>query len=299
MSFRGPIAQPGSELPAHNRLVPGSNPGGPICSMLFVRKPAPSSDLGPVAALTGSLVEDALREEIARLMSLQAIDRELRELEQALSSVAGRVEQLRLDAQKQQAELDRLTTEEQQSALMRRQLEKELAEGEARIRNKRMRLNQARNDKELQALAHEVDVQKETNQRLEADLLSLMEASEPRAARIAEFTSVVERLLAELTAAEKEIAAQVEDLKISIAKQRLERDLMAGNLERALLQRYEMIFSRRNGLAVAEARGGTCQGCRMRLPPQLYNQIQRHDSIHFCPNCQRILYHEGEGERHG
>jgi hypothetical protein len=33
MFFRGPIAQPGSELPAHNRLVPGSNPGGPI---LFV-----------------------------------------------------------------------------------------------------------------------------------------------------------------------------------------------------------------------------------------------------------------------
>ena len=30
MHFRGPIAQPGSELPAHNRLVPGSNPGGPI-----------------------------------------------------------------------------------------------------------------------------------------------------------------------------------------------------------------------------------------------------------------------------
>jgi len=240
-----------------------------------------------------------LREEIARLMSLQAIDRELRELEQALSSVAGRVEELRLEANKQQIELNRLTTEEQQSALMRRQLEKELAEGEARISNKRMRLSQVRNDKEQQALTHEVDTQKETNQRLEADLFGLMEASEPRGARIAELTPQVERLLAELTEAEKEIAAQVEDLKISIAKQRLERDLMAGNLERALLQRYEMIFSRRNGLAVAEARGGTCQGCRMRLPPQLYNQIQRHDSIHFCPNCQRILYHEGEGERHG
>jgi len=51
-----------------------------------------------------------LREEIARLMSLQAIDRELRDLEQAHSSVAARVEQLRLDAQKQQAELDRLTS---------------------------------------------------------------------------------------------------------------------------------------------------------------------------------------------
>ncbi|MBV8055061.1 MAG: hypothetical protein JO071_07455, partial [Deltaproteobacteria bacterium] len=58
------------------------------------------SDFSLIAALTGSLVEDALREEIARLMSLQAIDRELRELEQAFSSVAARVEQLRLDVQK-------------------------------------------------------------------------------------------------------------------------------------------------------------------------------------------------------
>src|SRR5215469_10110518 len=103
-----------------------------------------------------------LREEITRLMSLQAIDRELRELEQTLSSVAQRVEQLRLDAQNEQAELDRLTADEQQSNLMRRQLEKEMGEGEARIRTKRMRLNQARNDKELQALAHEVEIQKET-----------------------------------------------------------------------------------------------------------------------------------------
>ena len=240
-----------------------------------------------------------MREEIARLMSLQAIDRELRDLEQTLASVAGRVDQLRQEAEKQQAELDRLTTEEQQSSSVRRQLEKELAEGEARIRNKRMRLNQVRNEKELQALAHEVDVQKEANQRFESELLALMETSESRNASIAELTPSVQQLFAELNAAAKEIAAQVEDLKISMAKQRLERDLMAGNLDRGLLQRYDMIFSRRNGLAVAEARGGTCQGCRMRLPPQLYNQIQRHDSIHFCPNCQRILYHEGEGDRHG
>jgi uncharacterized protein len=232
-------------------------------------------------------------------MSLQAIDRELRDLEQTLASVAGRVDQLRQEAEKQQAELDRLTIEEQQSSSVRCQLEKELAEGEARIRNKRMRLNQVRNEKELQALAHEVDVQKEANQRFEAELLALMETSESRNASIAELTPSVQQLFAELNAAAKEIAAQVEDLKISMAKQRLERDLMAGNLERGLLQRYDMIFSRRNGLAVAEARGGTCQGCRMRLPPQLYNQIQRHDSIHFCPNCQRILYHEGEGDRHG
>jgi predicted nucleic acid-binding Zn-ribbon protein len=235
-----------------------------------------------------------LREEITRLMSLQAIDRELRELQQSLSSVAGRVEQLRIESEQHQAELSRLTEEEQRTATARRLLEKELAEGEARIRNKRMRLNQVRNDKEMQALGHEVEVQKGTNQRLEAEALALMEGAEPRAPRIAELTELVTKTRAALVAAEKEIAAQVEDLKVSISKQRVDRDLMANGLEPALLQRYDMLVSRRAGVAVVEAKGGTCQGCRMRLPPQLYNELQKHLQIHYCPNCQRILYFEAQ-----
>jgi predicted nucleic acid-binding Zn-ribbon protein len=235
-----------------------------------------------------------LREEITRLMSLQAIDRELRELQQSLSSVAGRVEQLRIESEQHQAELSRLTEEEQRTATARRLLEKELAEGEARIRNKRMRLNQVRNDKEMQALGHEVEVQKGTNQRLEAEALALMEGAEPRAPRIAELTELVTKTRAALVAAEKEIAAQVEDLKVSISKQRVDRDLMAQGLETALLQRYDMLVSRRAGVAVVEAKGGTCQGCRMRLPPQLYNELQKHLQIHYCPNCQRILYFEAQ-----
>jgi predicted nucleic acid-binding Zn-ribbon protein len=234
-----------------------------------------------------------LREEIARLMSLQTIDRELRELDESLSSIAGRVEQLREETERNQAELDRLTEEEQQSAVGRRQLEKELAEGEARIRNKRMRLSQVRNDKELQALGSEVETLKEANQRMEAELLALMEAADPRASRLKEIAGIVQKMRAELLAAEKEIAAQAEDLKVSISKQRVDRDLMARDIETALLHRYQMIFSRRGGVAVAEAKGGTCQGCRMRLPPQLYNEIQKHLQIHYCPNCQRILYYEG------
>lgn len=231
-------------------------------------------------------------EEITRLISLQAIDRDLHELEESLSNIAGRVEGLRQETEQLQAEFDRFTQEEQQSATNRRQLEKELAEGEARIRNKRMRLNQVRNDKELLALGHEVETLKETNQRMEADLLAQMEAAEPRAQRIKEVTELLGQKRSELQTVEKEIASQVEDLKVSISKQRVDRDLMARGIEVALLQRYEMIFNRRGGLAVAAAKGGTCQGCRMRLPPQFYNEIQKHEQVHYCPNCQRILYYE-------
>ena len=57
-----------------------------------------------------------------------------------------------------------------------------------------------------------------------------------------------------------------------------------------------MIFSRRGGLAVVEIREGICQGCRMRVPPQLFNEIQRNEQVILCPSCQRMLYWRAERE---
>ena len=238
-----------------------------------------------------------MREEINLLMDLQIIDRQLQELEQSLSSIAGRVDQLRDENQKNQTELDRLTEQDKEIAAARKKAERELAEGEVRIRNKRMRLTLVRNDKELQALTHEIESLKETNQRLESELLTSMEGGDSRTARIKELTEALAKGRTDLTAAEKEIAAEVEELKSSIGKTRKAREKIAENVDANLLARYQMIFSRRAGVAVAVAKGGTCQGCRMRLPPQLYNEIQKHLQIHFCPNCQRVLYYEEPAEK--
>src|SRR5437660_6610519 len=150
-------------------------------------------------------------------MDLQSLDRKTRDLEQTLSTIAGRVTQLREESAKFETELTTLTQDDHQAAAARKQLERELAEGEARLRNKRMRQNMVRNDKELQALGHEVDSLKENNQRLEAEVLAAMEASEPRVARIKELTESLAKSKSELAAAEKEIAGQVEELKEQIA----------------------------------------------------------------------------------
>ena len=231
-------------------------------------------------------------EEIARLMGLQGIDRQLQELEQTLATIAGNVEGLREENERNQVELQRLVEEDQQTTGVRKKAEKELAEGEARIRNKRMRLNLVRTDKELQALTHEVEALKDTNLRLESEVLALTEAADPRTSRIKELGEAIAKGRAALAEGEKEIAIQVESLKGSIAQKRRERDEAAAQIQPNLLQRYNTLFTRRQGTAVALAKGGTCMGCRRLLPPQLFNEVQKHLQIHFCPNCQRILYYE-------
>jgi predicted nucleic acid-binding Zn-ribbon protein len=50
-----------------------------------------------------------------------------------------------------------------------------------------------------------------------------------------------------------------------------------------------MLREQRRGIAVVEARDGSCLGCNMQLPPQLYNSLFRGDDLITCPHCQRVL----------
>lgn len=235
-----------------------------------------------------------MREEIKRLTGLQAIDQELRFQEQELSKITATVDELAARVEQSAAELEQLRNEEREAAIARRELERTLAEGEVQIRNKRMRLSLIKNERELQALSHEVEVLKDSNQRIEAELLARMDGGEQRTSRVQELSESLERERGELKAAEKAIAGQIEELRARIAARRREREQLASQIDANLRQRYEMIFGRRGGFAVVAVKSGTCQGCRMRIPPQLFNQIQRYEAIHFCPNCQRILYYEAD-----
>ena len=76
-----------------------------------------------------------------------------------------------------------------------------------------------------------------------------------------------------------------------IAAIRGERDSLTRDVRPEVLKRYSGIRIRR-GLAVVGVRNGTCQGCNMNIPPQLYNVLQRGTSIETCPSCHRIIYWE-------
>lgn len=233
-------------------------------------------------------------EEITRLANLQALDQRLRVREQELSRITAGVDELREQVTRCSAEIEQLRAEEDQSEKARRELERSLAEGEVQIRNKRMRLSLIKNDRELQALSHEVELLKDSNQRIETDLLERMQGGNERGERLTELSAMLESQASQLKKAEREVAGQIEELRAEIGRQRAERDQLAVQIDPALCQRYEMIFERRGGLAVVAVKSGTCHGCRMRIPPQLFNEIQKHQAIHFCPNCQRILYFEPE-----
>ena len=72
---------------------------------------------------------------------------------------------------------------------------------------------------------------------------------------------------------------------------------VAQTLPRAALSSYERVLAKRDGKAVVAAVQGSCGGCKMKIPPQIWVKIQLGREVFQCANCQRYLYYTVEASQ--
>src|SRR5690606_18386373 len=97
------------------------------------------------------------------------------------------------------------------------------------------------------------------------------------------------QLREQLAAEEAQVAVKVEELVQQIADASSGRDGLRAKIDKNWLKTYDTLAGKR-GYAVAPVAQGTCQGCQMRIPPQLNNILARMESLEMCPRCGRIIY---------
>lgn len=232
--------------------------------------------------------------QIEALAALQRVDQSLRDNTQAVEAGEGRVAALEQAVETQTALT--ATAREELAALGTRQrdLEGRLAAAETKMKDRRMRITRIRNDKELGMAKREVDLLKEETSGIETELMTVLEQIEAATAK----STAADEELARLTSARETEAGELRDtiarLGSDIERDKARRDQLIADVDGDLRRRYEMIFSRRGGVAVVHIQRGTCTGCNMNIPPQLFNQIQRNEQVFLCPNCQRMLYWQPE-----
>jgi predicted nucleic acid-binding Zn-ribbon protein len=231
-----------------------------------------------------------LSSQIELLVQLQEVDQVLRANTQAVESSEGRLAEV-----DEAHRIKSAATEEARAAAAalgtrQRDLEGRLAADEEKMKDRRMRVTRIRNDKELGLARREVELLKEEITALEAELQQVYEQVEAATTTLAALEGELKGLADARDAEAAALKETVERLGADIERDRGRRQQIIGTVDEALRSRYEMILSRRGGLAVVAVRDGTCQGCRMRVPPQLYNQIQRNEQVFLCPSCQRMLH---------
>ena len=234
--------------------------------------------------------------QIELLADLQIVDQSLRAKTLEVAEGEARAAALEEAIRAQNTAATKVREEVAGLAAKQRDLEARLTAAETKMKDRRMRITRIRNDKELGLARREVDLLKEEIGTLETELMAVMEQVEGATAKLAGLAAELARLAAERDREASELRETLARLSSEIERERATRSELVQTIDGDLRRKYEMIFSRRGGLAVVEVRGGICQGCRMRVPPQLFNQIQRNAEVILCPSCQRMLFWRAEGE---
>jgi hypothetical protein len=175
----------------------------------------------------------------------------------------------------------------------RREIDKALAALQGRLSKFKNQLMEVKTNKEYQAVQKEMAGAEEEISAQETRMLERMVEADAltRDLKAAEAALDAEQasVNAEKAKLDRESAAAERELETVLA----ERATLTAQLSREALTLFERVAHGRKGVAVAEARGGLCTVCHVRLRPQVFNDVRRNDSLIQCESCTRILYFVG------
>jgi len=232
-----------------------------------------------------------LRDQLRRLEELQQHDARIQELENALKAIPAKLATTQADLARVEA---MLTSERSALGETERYYAEQkglLGDDEQQVSSAKHKLSQAKNSKEYMAAQREIEQRRESVAGREGEISKLVEAVDAKKKLLADRAADVQTLKDSIQKDSDAARARMAELEGKIAALRGERDALAAGVKPEMLKRYSTIRMRR-GLAVVSVRNGTCQGCNMNIPPQLYNTLQRGQTIETCPSCHRIIYWE-------
>jgi len=238
--------------------------------------------------------EEKLNDHLQRLIELQNLDAQIMEIERDFKELPARLQEFDENVAFAQSRLGSLKENLERDLADRKRLEQLLEQEKQRSKKLEARLLEVKTNREYQAMLAEIAQSKATIREYEDQILDLMEQIESLSQEVTRREAENRALLSEIEKEKKEMGARIatEDRNRSTWSAR--RAEIAREIKSSYLDRYERIRQRRNGLAVVAAQDTTCTGCRMKIPPQMFIELQKieNSDLIFCPFCQRILFWE-------
>jgi predicted nucleic acid-binding Zn-ribbon protein len=231
-------------------------------------------------------------------MALQSVDSSIQEEEKQIAGVPAAVTEV--DARIQEHK-DRLAARNQQleeARKERRTLEGELQSINDKLSKYQDQLMQVKTNDAYTAMLREIDGTKKDIAKHEEKILEDMLAVDELAAEIAELEKEFQADKAKLEKEKSEVEEAGRKAEARLAKHKEERERLAHSLDAAVLAAYERVSQMRGGLAVVQVREELCLGCRVKVRPQVFQEVMNGDGLRQCDSCTRFLYYieEFEGE---
>jgi len=228
--------------------------------------------------------------DIQRLIDLQRLDSAAHDAERRMAEEPTRLQALdaRLETARQHVATAKTSLAASQTA--RREIEKDVAVHQGRLSKYRDQLMSVKTNVEYQAMQKEITFAQTEVKTLEDKILERMLEADDLGAAVKQAEGELAAVQKTVDGDRRALAAEIAEMKQVIERVAAERRGVMNALDPKVLATFELVASRRHGIAVAEARDGICTICHVRLRPQVFNTVRRNEEIIQCETCSRILY---------
>ncbi len=238
------------------------------------------------------------REQIDTLVKVQQIEIETRKLKVYLKEVPSRISGLERELEEFISSVESDESEIEEFNKQYRALEADVQLNLSKIQKSQEKLRSVKTNKEYQSSLKEIDDIKAINSQLEDEMLELLEKIETAEKAIKNrkqhYTEIVDESKREKESIERDAEHRQENL-VDLETRRV---AIAAELDGGILEIFNQTKAKQaNLVAIVAVQDSVCQGCNMNIPPQVYNELQRCDSLKYCPSCFRIIYWQDQDER--
>lgn len=231
-----------------------------------------------------------MKEELSNLICLQDCDNRIRLIMNKKNEGPLRIKKLEdeLNAieQKFQEESNRFEALRKS----RRNIEQETQDLESKIEKSNIRLSHIKSNREYKAVLKEIDDLKKAKFQAEDRALQVMEEIEVLEKRCEDNEKDVVELRKKCNKDKRVVVIELKALDEELQSLEKKRDLLSSTVEEELLDKYLFLKERKQGQAVSPVSEAVCQVCRIRIPPQMYNELIKGNTLLTCTNCSRIIY---------
>ena len=233
-----------------------------------------------------------MKEQLYALLHLQKIDNEIAVEERRRRCLPERIR----GKEGQIAKLEN-KYEQEKSGLKELQLKIKRREIDAKTVNDKIEKNKNElyggkisDIKELKQLQKVIESLQEEQDKVEEELLVLMDEEDCLKLKIVELERETSELKEQLNEIKKQVEQEDGEIRQFIEQKEIERKEVVQQInDQSLVDRYNILWSDKNGEAIVEIETSTCSGCNLSLPSDIIYHLQKDDCLIFCPNCNRIL----------
>jgi uncharacterized protein len=230
---------------------------------------------------------------LQNLLELQGVDVRLHEVRAQLAALPKKIAEVDARVAAAKATLEQSKAAQLNTIKERKKYDLDVEQWKERARKYRDQSSQVKTNEAYKALQHEIQNAEDEMAKAEDRLLEQMVAAEEYDRRV----KASDKTLKETEEAARGQRAKIDAEKAStekiVAELEVERARAVAEIPENLLDHYDRIVRKHNGIALAEVREEKCGACGMRVRPHVFQEMRRAgtEEMFHCETCTRILYY--------